>query len=596
MTRRIFFVCLLVPLMGWGFTSHRAPEDRPPNVILILTDDQGIGDLACHGNPWIKTPNIDKFYEEAVRFTDFHVSPLCTPTRAALLTGQYPINNGAWATFKGRDALSEGTVTMANIFKQNGYTTGLFGKWHLGDNYPVRPIDCGFDIAVHHKAGGVGELSDYWGNNYFDDVYYVNEAPKQFKGYCTDVWFQEAMKFIERSKDKPFFVYLPTNAPHDPFYVADNYATPYKDLVGEKIVSAEFYGMINNIDENFGKLNQFLQDKGIAENTILIYMSDNGSSSGGVSRDGKLGFNMGFRGRKGTLTDGGHRVPFFIRWNKIGIKGGGDLDQTASHIDLLPTLAGLCNITISDNVKLDGLDLSPLLLQKNTKLEDRTIFVHHRQSWRPPLDVNQSCIIKNQWRLINGKELYDIEKDRFQERDLAGQHPKIVEALLSENTNFIKRAKEQRTYHELPVQVIGNEQQQEIKLTIQHAIGEDRGIWKSEQVAAGIKNKNNTHALRVDQEGFYQISCRRWPKECPGPVLGIPSKNPKDWFEYKTISPEKARIKIANQIHEKQVQVNELEVAFKVYLEKGKTFLVNDFIEGEEKYGVYYTYINFLGQ
>ena len=172
---KIKFLYIIVCFL---YCSATAAQDKnelkktPPNVILILTDDQGIGDLGCQGNPWLKTPNIDAFYEASVRMTDFHVSPLCTPTRSALMRGKYPINNGTWATFKGRDALSRNTLTMADVFKQNGYSTALFGKWHLGDNYPTRPTDSGFDTAIHHLAGGVGELSDYWGNSYFDDVYY----------------------------------------------------------------------------------------------------------------------------------------------------------------------------------------------------------------------------------------------------------------------------------------------------------------------------------------------------------------------------------------------------------------------------------------
>ena len=194
---------IFIPLIVCG------QSEKQPNVILILTDDQGIGDLGCHGNPWLKTPNIDKFYKSSVRFTDFHVSPLCTPTRAAIMTGQYPIHNGAWATYKGRDALSKGNTTIADVFKSAGYKTALFGKWHLGDNYPVRPTDSGFGHVVQHHAGGIGELSDHWGNTYFDDVYYVNNKPKQFEGYCTDVWFEETMKFIDKNKDDPFF-YLST--------------------------------------------------------------------------------------------------------------------------------------------------------------------------------------------------------------------------------------------------------------------------------------------------------------------------------------------------------------------------------------------------
>lgn len=517
--------CIFVMLASLRF-ENRELDKRQPNVILILTDDQGIGDLGCHGNPWLKTPNIDAFYEEAVRMTDFHVSPVCTPTRGAIMTGRYPINNGAWATFKGRDALSEGASTMADVFRQNGYRTGIFGKWHLGDNYPVRPTDCGFDVAIHHNAGGVGELSDYWGNSYHDDVYFVNNEPKPFKGYCTDVWFQEAMRFIENTQDKPFFVYLSTNAPHDPLIVDQSYSAPYQPLEGKKILSANLYGMIANIDENFGKLNQFLEKKGLVENTILIFMTDNGTRFG-YSRDGKFGYNNGFEGIKGDKLEGGHRVPFFIRWPNRSIQGGKDIDALTAHVDLLPTLASLCGLSTPEEMVFDGVDFSPLLTQKNKTLADRTVFVHHRQDWRPPMDVEGTCLMNEHWRLVNGNQLYDIENDRHQEKNLAQAYPEVVREMLKSNEAFLQSAKAGPEYTEFPVHVIGNASQAEVKLTIQHAIGEGPGIWKPQQVADGMKNVNNTHALKVEREGTYEISCRRWPKECPGPVWESRKKTPK---------------------------------------------------------------------
>ncbi|MEO1010008.1 MAG: arylsulfatase [Bacteroidota bacterium] len=584
-----FYVLSLFSIFFLVFYQGHAQTLNSPNVILILTDDQGIGDLGCHGNPWLKTPHIDRFYKQAVRLTDFHVSPVCTPTRAAIMTGRYPINNGAWATYKGRDALSEGAFTMAELFQQNGYKTGLFGKWHLGDNYPVRPTDRGFDIAVNHKSGGVGELSDYWGNTYFDDTYFVNNEPQRFEGYCTDVWFDEAMKFMEKTNE-PFFAYIATNAPHSPYYVHEKYAAPYKDLVGREIVSAEFFGMVANIDENFGKLESFLKKRKLADNTILIFMTDNGAT-GGLSHDGKLGYNMGLRGRKNDKIEGGHRVPFFIRWKDGKLNGGWDIHETTAHVDILPTLASLCGISIPRDKKLDGIDISPLLFQRKTKLPERTIFVHHRQDWRQPLDVNQTCIIKHKWRLVNGTELYDIEKDRMQLRNIAPKFPEVVEQLLNDNSSFLDTTKGYSEYYEFPTAIMGHPDQKEIKLTIQHAIGDDLPIWKSEQVAEGKKNRNNTYAVKIEKEGTYEISCRRWPKECSGPMLGIPKENPKEWFSYTPISPNTVRIQIANQILEKEIQDRDEEVVFTVFLEKGKTFLVTDFIEGNQKYGVYYTYI-----
>lgn len=570
-------------------------SEAKPNVILILTDDQGTGDIGAHGNPWLKTPNLDTFYEDAVRLTDFHVSPVCTPTRGALMTGRYPINNGAWATYKGRDALSEENLTLAEVFQQNGYTTGLFGKWHLGDNFPVRPTDCGFDVSVNHKAGGVGELSDYWGNTYFDDVYFVNNEPEQFEGYCTDIWFDEAIAFIEDNKDQPFFVYIPTNAPHGPLYVDEKYAAPYKQLAeAGEIVSAEFFGMIANIDENFGKLEAYLMQAGLVEDTILIFMTDNGTANG-FNPNTKVGYNQGLSGKKGSRYEGGHRVPFFIRWKDGKISGGWDIDEVTAHVDLLPTLAGLCNLKIPRDTTLDGVDVSPLLLKEKRSLKERTVFVHSRQDWRPPMDENETCLIRGKWRLVNGVELYDIEKDRAQEHDIADQHPEIVQALLADNATFLQASKSNPEYYEFPVSVVGHPAQNEVKLTVQHAIGEDRGYWKCEQVSAGLRSLNNKHALRVARAGRYRIECMRWPKECSGPILGIPSENPKNWFTYETISPDRVRIEIANQVIEKSIGSEDHAVVFDVNLEPGKTILTNDFIEGKDNYGVYYTYVTYLG-
>jgi len=582
----IFFV-----LLGATINSLAA-NNKAPNVILVLTDDQGIGDIGCHGNPWLKTPNLDKFYEESVRMTDFHVSSVCTPTRGAIMTGRYPINNGAWATYKGRDALSAGRITMADIFKANGYVTGMFGKWHLGDNYPSRPTDCGFDYVVQHKAGGVGELSDYWGNNYFNDTYFVNNEPKPFKGYCTDVWFQETMNFIDRVKDqdKPFFIYLPTNAPHGPHYVDPKYSEPLKKYEGTEIVSADFYGMIVNIDENFGKLEKYLKEKKLTDNTILIFMTDNGTHYG-VSDNGKLGYNYGFRGKKGGKQEGSHRVPFFIRWKDGKISGGKDIDAETAHVDLIPTLASLCHLKAPANLNVDGIDFSSLLTNKGARLPERTIFVHNRQDWRPPTDVDKTCIIKNDWRLIDGTGLYDIEKDRMEQKDLSAQYPDVKKELLEANALFLKKTKANPEYTGLPVSIVGNDKQKVITLTIQHAIGEGNGIWQAEQVCAGVKNDNDKHAIEIEKAGVYQITCMRWPKECPGPMLGIPAVNPKNFFTYKTIKPEKVRISIANTILEKEIQKGDDKVTFKLSLEKGKTFLVTDFVEGNETYGVYYTYI-----
>lgn len=570
--------------------SCKDESDLKPNVIIVMTDDQGIGDLSCHGNPYLKTPNLDAFYKESVSLTDFHVSPLCTPTRSAIITGKYPIRNGAWATFKGRDMITHNSPTIADIFKENGYATAIFGKWHLGDNYPARPTDCGFDYAVHHSSGGVGELSDYWGNNYFDDTYLVNNEPTQFEGYCTDVWFDKTIKYIERTKDRPFFIYLPTNAPHSPLVVADEYKAPYMEMEGKKIQSAAYLGMIANIDENFGRLDSYLKSTGLADNTILIFMTDNGTQYG-FNLEKNWGFNKGFRGNKSNKEEGGHRVPLLIRWPNGGIIGQKEMDMLTAHVDLIPTLAGLAGLDLPESIALDGIDFSTQLLYERVVRNPRTVFIHHRQDWRAPDDVQGSCIMKDNWRLINGNELYNVAVDPMQLTNVIGKNQGVTEALLAENEVFIAETKQLEEYRNLPVSIVGTPHQEEITLTIQHAMGEGGGIWKSEHIAAGVKNVNNQYAIKFAQAGKYKISCRRWPKECPGPIHGVPKSNPKNQFTYQTITPEKVRIKIFDQVLESTVFVEDESVDFVVELPAGKAILQTDFVEAETEYGVYYTYI-----
>src|SRR5262245_5713972 len=209
-----------------------APADapRPPNVVVILTDDQGYGDLSCHGNTVLKTPNLDRLHGRSVRLTNFHVDPTCSPTRAALMTGRYSSRTGVWHTIMGRSILRRDEVTLAELFARAGYRTGIFGKWHLGDNFPYRPQDRGFHDCVVHGGGGVGQTPDFWGNRYFDDTYLENGRPRRFAGYCTDVFFDQALAFLDRHKARPFFLYLATNAPHAPYRVPERYRQVYRKL------------------------------------------------------------------------------------------------------------------------------------------------------------------------------------------------------------------------------------------------------------------------------------------------------------------------------------------------------------------------------
>ena len=296
---------------------------RRPNFVFVLTDDQGYGDLGCHGNDVIRTPNLDRFHGDAVRFTDFHVGTTCAPTRSGLLTGHFCNSAGVWHTIGGRSLLREDEWTLADALREAGYRTGQFGKWHLGDSQPFRPHERGFERAVYHNGGGIGNIGDAWGNDYFDDTYYVNGVPRKFEGYCTDVFFREGLRFIEEHREQPFYCHISTNAPHGPLNVEPHYAAAYADATPHED-RARFYGMITNIDDNFGLLMSRLDELGLADNTIVVFMTDNGTATGveldaqGFPQEGPGSFNAGMRGKKGSPYDGGHRVPFLLRYPGAG--------------------------------------------------------------------------------------------------------------------------------------------------------------------------------------------------------------------------------------------------------------------------------------
>ena len=405
-------------------------QDRP-NVILILTDDQGYGDLGSQGNPFIQTPHLDQLYTESVRLSDFHVDPVCTPTRAALLTGRYSIRTGAWRTGAGRAFLRRDEVTLADVFAAAGYRTGMFGKWHLGDNFPYRPHDRGFQEAVWHRHGAIGMSGDAWGNDYLDDIYQRNGEREQFTGYCTDVFFDEAFEFMEVNRDRPFFVYLSTNAPHNPYIVPDQYSAPYRSK-GLSAQLANFMGMVTNIDENVGRLLRKLKEWDLEDNTILIFMTDNGALGGirmengdsdGFPLEPWSSFGANLRGRKGSPYEGGHRVPFFLRWPQGGLGGGKDVAGLTSHIDVMPTLMEFCGVESSSPVQFDGVSLAPLL-RGQAAASERTLFVAHLGgSYANPtfelLPYDISAVLTTRWRLVFGKELYDITRDPMQRTDVA---------------------------------------------------------------------------------------------------------------------------------------------------------------------------------
>jgi len=557
-----------LPVYAGASRGGRTRRKRP-NVVLVMTDDQGYGDLACHGNDVIVTPNLDELHAQSVRLTNFHVDPTCSPTRSALMTGHYSTRTGVWHTIMGRSMLGKHETTVADVFSSGGYKTAIFGKWHLGDNYPFRPQDRGFQEVLINGGGGVGQGPDYWGNDYFDDTYFHNGKEEKFEGYCTDVWFDGALRFIEANKNRPFFCYVPTNAPHGPYNVADKYSKPYRDK-GVNSNQANFYGMITNIDENMGRLVRRLKELDLEENTVLIFMTDNGTSGS---------YAGGMRGKKGSEYEGGHRVPFFIRWPAGGLDKPGDVDRLSAHVDVLPTLIDLCGLKKPKGLKFDGASLAKLFKDRTAKWPNRTLMVHS-QRIEYPEKWRKSAVMTQQWRLVNGKELYDIQADPAQENDVAGANEKVVKKLRrSYEKLWADLSKGFDNYCEI---IIGSDEQNPTRL-MSHDWHSPQVPWNQGAIRSGMK-ANGFWAVEIDRDGTYEFALRRWPKEAEAPINAAVDGG-------KAIRVTGARIKIADMDQSKPVDKAAIEVTFRVNLKAGKTKLQTWFSDdGDASRGAYYVY------
>jgi arylsulfatase A-like enzyme len=459
---------------------------KRPNVLILITDDQGFGDLSLHGNPHLKTPNLDRIGLEGVRFTQFQVCPVCSPTRSSLMTGRYNYRTGVVDTYLGRSMMYPDEVTLAEYLRKTGYHTGIFGKWHLGDNYPMRSADQGFQDSLVCKGGGVGQPSDPPGNSYFDPALYQNGYEKKYTGYCTDIFFGAAMEFIEKHRRDPWFVYLPTNAPHDPLTVAEDYVKSFRDK-GLDDATAKTYGMVANIDQNTGRLLTRLRELGLEEDTILIYLTDNGPQ-----RDR---FNAGMRGRKGTVYQGGIRVPCFLRWPRQ-VKAGSTQDRIAAHIDLLPTILEACG-TKADGPPIDGRSLMPLLRGEMTSWPDRTLFTQWHRGDVP--ELFRACAARTQqYKLVNGSELYDLAADPGESKDIAAQRPEIAANLRRQTEAWFKDVSSTRGY--APPRIhLGTRHENPVVLTRQDWRGDKSG-WAPDSIGHW--------EVDVRTSGRYQVRLR----------------------------------------------------------------------------------------
>ena len=577
--------------------------NRKPNVVFVLTDDQGYGDLRCNGNSIIKTPYIDGFSGKSIRLTNFHVGPTCSPTRASLLTGHYANSTGVWHTIGGRSLLRKNEWTLASALRDAGYRTGIFGKWHLGDEYPYRPHDRGFETSIVHGGGGIGQTPDYWGNDYFHDTYFVNGEPKKFTGYCTDVWFDEALKYIEANKDRPFFCYIPTNAPHGPFNVERKYYELYRGNVPD--MRARFYGMITNIDENFGILCQKLREWGLEENTLLIFMTDNGSSTGAtLDRNGFVieGYNAGMRGLKGWPYDGAHRVPFLLRWPAGGLDHGLDHDEITASVDFMPTILDLCGIEVSPSRGFHGTSIKQLLYDDEEDWPERTL-VTDSQRITNPMKWRKSSVMTNRWRLVNRRELYDIQRDPEQRHDVADEHPGIVRKLRKEYEKWWAIVSEQFD-EEIPIS-LGAEGKKEVRLTCHDWRNENCNCpWNQSHIRSGME-ANGYWEILVERSGGYRIELRRWPREIGYPLNygfdGDDVEWRKDciaqrfwsWYTEGKVLPLKyVKLRVGDIEYSKEILPNDSSVTFNVTLKEGQVHLQSWLADGRDlQVGAYYVYV-----
>ena len=592
------------------------PTPHRPHVVFVLTDDQGYGDLGCHGNPVLRTPRLDAFHDQSVRFTDFHVGPTCAPTRSGLFTGHHANSTGVWHTVGGRSLLRGNETTLAHVLAAQGYRTALFGKWHLGDNAPYRPQDRGFHHTVCHGGGGISQVPDHWGNDYFDDHYQVDGRPQAFRGYCTDVFFDLAIDHLRQHRDHPTFCVIATNAPHQPYNVEPRYSQPYLDQVGTRD-RANFYGMIANLDQNFGRLLDHLEQLRIADRTLVVFMTDNGTSMGDAETH-----NCGMRGFKNSEYDGGHRVPFFLRGPQDLVGPPRDIPTLTAHVDFMPTVLELCGIDPADHQHLNfhGRSLLPLLQQEEPDWPDRAL-VTDSQRLPHPVKWRKSAVMTQRWRLINGRELYDISADPGQSCDLAGDHPQVVAQLSTEYERWWELVSG-RFDEAIPIS-LGDPREPEVRLTAHdwRPVDElksqdsrsqdpftpennDYLVYEQGQVREGL-GEQGFFELEVQRAGRYRFELRRWPREEGLPITaGIPPT--REGWRADAIAPEdhrlyyggrampftRAGLELAGQRRETRLPPDAPAVSFELELDAGPGRLTTWFADDADlRRGAYYVYV-----
>lgn len=502
----------------FAVSNQTAFAEDKPNIIIMMTDDQGYGDLGSHGNPYLKTPNIEKIGKNGIEMDNFVTYPNCSATRAGLLTGRYPYRTGVVAVTQVDHLMNASEITLAEVLKDSGYSTGIFGKWHLGDNYPMRPTDQGFEEALVHKAGGIGQAAGPVGNTYFDPILEHNDVSKKYEGYVDDIFTEAALDFIDEKKndDEPFLLYLATNLPHFPLQVPDSRAQRFRDL-GLHEDNALTFGMIENIDYNVGRVLKKVQKAGIEKDTIVIFMSDNGARNRRTKNDtypGRWMANM--RGTKTSVYDAGIRVPFFVSWP--GVLDEGKVTKTmGTMLDIMPTLLDAANIEAPEGVKIDGQSLLPLWKKGTDETLNDREFIAQMHYGATPFKYMHFTVRGQKYKLVSGHdfphgiltqpgddeledvlanlELYDLENDPSERINIAKDHPEIVEEFLAQYEDWFDEVTEERDSKGIQRIHLGTDRSRNVNLS--------RFDWGGPRV----NSKNKLGHWRVKTEaGKYRIS------------------------------------------------------------------------------------------
>lgn len=490
---------LLTGVAGLSLLSCR--QTGHPNVILIITDDQGYGDLGFTGNPHVRTPVLDNLARQSTRFNDFYVCPVSAPTRAALMTGRYSLRTGVRDTYNGGAMMASSEVTIAELLKEAGYSTGIFGKWHLGDNYPMRPGDQGFDESVIHLSGGMGQPGDFttWprgDSSYYDPVLWYNGSQKAYDGYCSDIFTNEAIRFIDQNRNAPFFCYLSFNAPHTPLQVPEEYYDMYKDLdpssgfvdetrpfpvmsEKDKEDARRVYAMVTNIDDNVDRLLKRLDELDIAKKTVVIFMTDNGPQ--------QRRYNAGMRGLKSSVYRGGVRVPLWIKHPHLN-KSGFEIETTASVTDILPTIADICSVPLPADRKIDGKSMLPFILGEKKDDPERTLFFYWTRH-SPELYTN-IALLKGRYKIVGNTnyssetekfELYDLKNDPYEQNNIIGKYPQVALEMRDELDKVFSDLTASPYLTDRPRIEIGTDYENPAILNRNDADGQ-RGIWEQSEI------------------------------------------------------------------------------------------------------------------